>query len=91
MAISAPYEDGTGVIYIYKGSSKGPIFNERITPRSFTITNVKGFGLGISNGNDIDKNGHNGNYCVKQRGQITILIILQMWLLEHINLDKYSF
>ncbi|XP_066152054.1 integrin alpha-PS5-like isoform X2 [Euwallacea fornicatus] len=64
VAISAPYEDsGTGAVYIYRGSSEGLTdkYSQRISPSDFNIggITIKGFGRGISRGNDIDGNGHN--------------------------------
>lgn len=53
-------------MYIYYGSSEGfTNYNSyRIAPSDFQMhvpnTIIKGFGLGLSNGNDIDNNGHNG-------------------------------
>ncbi|XP_066259605.1 integrin alpha-PS4-like [Euwallacea similis] len=64
VAISAPYEDdGTGAVYIYRGSVEGLTdrYSQRISPSDFNIAGIiiKGFGRGISKGNDIDGNGHN--------------------------------
>ncbi|XP_030760610.1 integrin alpha-PS5-like isoform X2 [Sitophilus oryzae] len=59
IAISAPYE-GNGAVYIYRGSPTDLKFSQRITPSQFNIgDSIKGFGLGLSRGNDIDQNGHN--------------------------------
>ncbi|XP_050507393.1 integrin alpha-V [Diabrotica virgifera virgifera] len=64
IAIAAPYEnDGTGAVYIFMGSSDGikNVYGQRLVPSMFAnpALNVKGFGMGISRGNDIDSNGHN--------------------------------
>ncbi|XP_019758184.2 integrin alpha-PS5 [Dendroctonus ponderosae] len=64
VAIAAPYEDdGAGAVYIYRGSTEGLTnhFSQRISPSDFhmDVVNVKGFGMGLSKGNDIDRNGHN--------------------------------
>ncbi|XP_023030093.2 integrin alpha-PS4 isoform X1 [Leptinotarsa decemlineata] len=64
IAVSAPFEDdGTGAVYIYMGSRLGIItsFAQRLTPEQFNgnSVNVKGFGVGLSKGNDIDGSGHN--------------------------------
>ncbi|VEN58355.1 unnamed protein product, partial [Callosobruchus maculatus] len=64
IAISAPFEDdGVGAVYIYRGSAKGiqSVYSQRLSPSNFegNFGNVRGFGLGISRGNDIDGNGHN--------------------------------
>nr|CAH7751461.1 unnamed protein product [Callosobruchus chinensis] len=52
-----------GAVYIYRGSSKGvqSVYDQRLSPSNFegNFGNVRGFGLGISKGNDIDGNGHN--------------------------------
>ncbi|CAG9765629.1 unnamed protein product [Ceutorhynchus assimilis] len=66
-AVSAPYEDeGKGAVYIYNGCSDGigDSFSQRLTASLFanfiTFTErTRGFGMGLSRGNDIDKNGHN--------------------------------
>nr|CAI5850254.1 unnamed protein product [Callosobruchus analis] len=64
VAISAPFEDdGIGAVYIYRGSAKGlqNVYSQRLSPSNFegNFGNVRGFGLGISKGSDIDGNGHN--------------------------------
>lgn len=66
IAISAPYEDGgIGAVYIFLGGPNGlqNYYSQRLTPSSFpgNHLNIRGFGMGISRGNDIDGNGHNGN------------------------------
>lgn len=67
MAISAPYEDdGVGAVYIYMGSKNGvqQTHSQRLSPASFegSATLTRGFGLGVSRGNDIDGNGHSGKF-----------------------------
>lgn len=69
MAISAPNEDdGIGAVYIYMGDKNGieQNFKQRLSPSIFKIKlpKTRGFGLGLSRGNDIDGNGHNGNYIL---------------------------
>ncbi|XP_072386444.1 integrin alpha-PS5-like [Diabrotica undecimpunctata] len=64
VAIAAPFEDdGSGAVYVFMGSSDGikNVYGQRLVPSTFTnpALNVKGFGMGISRGNDIDGNGHN--------------------------------
>ncbi|CAH1169796.1 unnamed protein product [Phaedon cochleariae] len=64
IAISAPFEDdGTGAVYIYMGEKQGikTTYSQRLSPLNFygNYHSVKGFGLGLSKGNDIDGNGHN--------------------------------
>lgn len=66
VAISAPYEDGQGAVYIYLGSKENLVFGERITPQHVQRTVpgsgvIRGFGFGLSRGSDIDGNGFNGN------------------------------
>lgn len=65
VAISAPNEDdGVGAVYIYLGSKNGiqKTYSQRLSPLSFNgpLSTTRGFGLGLSRGNDIDGNGHNG-------------------------------
>ncbi|XP_050306120.1 integrin alpha-5-like [Anthonomus grandis grandis] len=56
VAISAPYEDnGRGAVYIYKGGPEGLEFSQRL----IGADDSKGFGAGLSRGNDVDNNGHN--------------------------------
>ncbi|KAG5880219.1 hypothetical protein JTB14_004271 [Gonioctena quinquepunctata] len=64
IAVSAPFEnDGLGAVYIYMGTQRGieTTFAQRLSPEHFSgnFANVRGFGLGLSRGNDIDENGHN--------------------------------
>ncbi|XP_072384211.1 integrin alpha-PS5-like [Diabrotica undecimpunctata] len=64
IAISAPFEDdGTGAVYIYMGTSIGinETFNQRLTPSTFSpvFPNVRGFGMGLSKGVDINNDGYN--------------------------------
>ncbi|XP_063919454.1 integrin alpha-4-like [Zophobas morio] len=65
-AIAAPYEDdGVGAVYIYFGTHTGFVNDQflRISPSDFATvypkTVIKGFGVGISNGNDINNDKHN--------------------------------
>lgn len=69
VVISAPYEDETGVIYIYLGSREGlsKTYSQRIGPEEFNLavnvkSKIKGFGFALSRGLDLDNNGHNGLY-----------------------------
>ncbi|XP_057659085.1 integrin alpha-PS5-like [Diorhabda carinulata] len=64
VAISAPFEnDGRGVVYIFMGSSEGirTTYSQRLVPSDFPGNHypIKGFGIGLSRGNDVDGNGHN--------------------------------
>ncbi|XP_060536062.1 integrin alpha-PS3-like isoform X2 [Cylas formicarius] len=65
VAISAPYEDdGIGAVYIYRGNPEGleRKYSQRLSPLELNIRAsnlVRGFGLGVSRGADIDQNGHN--------------------------------
>lgn len=61
VAISAPYEDGTGAVYIFMGSKDGPKLGDTISPKTFHPgIAISGFGFGLSGGKDVDNNGHNG-------------------------------
>lgn len=65
VAISAPNEDdGIGAVYIYMGGQNGiqQEYSQRLSPLLFNggLTTSKGFGMGLSRGNDLDENGHNG-------------------------------
>lgn len=64
MAISAPYEEGVGAVYIYLGNREGidKSYSQKISPSFFAtpLSNVRGFGYSISKGVDVDNNSHNG-------------------------------
>ncbi|CAG9835896.1 unnamed protein product [Diabrotica balteata] len=64
IAISAPFEDdGTGAVYIYMGTRFGinETFNQRLTPSTFSpvVPKVRGFGMGLSKGVDVNNDGYN--------------------------------
>ncbi|CAG9768512.1 unnamed protein product [Ceutorhynchus assimilis] len=97
VAISAPYEDdGKGAVYIYKGSAEGLIdqFSQRLSPGDFNIgqTIVKGFGLGISKGQDTDGNGHNdiaiGAYKTDQVFIVRSYSIIDYQILLHPDISS---
>ncbi|KAF2884232.1 hypothetical protein ILUMI_21924 [Ignelater luminosus] len=75
VAISAPYEDGQGVIYIYLGNKNGlsTEYSQRIAAK--TIDNsLQGFGFTISKAIDIDKNLHNDiAVSAYKSGQVAII------------------
>ncbi|GBL83085.1 Integrin alpha-9 [Araneus ventricosus] len=57
IAIGAPYEDGSGVVYIYHGSRSG--MNVQYVQRIAAVeinSGLSGFGIHISRGFDIDSN-----------------------------------
>ncbi|XP_068247139.1 integrin alpha-PS3-like isoform X1 [Palaemon carinicauda] len=62
VAIGAPWEnDGSGAVYIYLGAEDGlrEQFSQRISPKDFpTREPLRGFGMGISRGTDIDDDGY---------------------------------
>jgi hypothetical protein len=64
IAVGAPYE-GAGAVYIYHGDKSGIHFDpvqkilaEDIDPR------LKGFGISLSNGVDVDGNHYNGMFTL---------------------------
>lgn len=63
IAVGAPYEEGTGVVYIYNG--KTPRMEDKYSQRIFgkdIRVGVSGFGYYISKfGEDLDENKYNGN------------------------------
>lgn len=80
--MSAPYENGIGAVYVYMGSKGGLLskYSQKIVPSDFKMIggpSPKGFGLGLSRGNDIDGNGHNGTvnleikYCIYSNNLFT--------------------
>lgn len=72
VAIGAPWENnGTGIVYIYKGSRNGlmPQYTQRIFSND-----ASGFGVSISKGYDVDNNGCNGKYPTKMSFNIKPII-----------------
>lgn len=66
VAISAPYEQQTGVVYIYLGNFEGITqkYSQRIQPEDFhPATTIRGFGISLSKGVDVDDNSYNGLSC----------------------------
>lgn len=63
IAVGAPYEEGTGVVYIYNG--KTPRMEDKYSQRILgkdIRAGVSGFGYYISKfGEDLDENKYNGN------------------------------
>lgn len=61
MAVSAPYEEDSGVVYIFQGSKKGLITveSQRIVGKEVS-SELRGFGLSISRSLDIDGNKYLG-------------------------------
>ncbi|KAK5648517.1 hypothetical protein RI129_003409 [Pyrocoelia pectoralis] len=60
VAISAPYEEESGAVYIYLGGKNGlsKEYSQRILGKSIKPS-VRGFGFSISKGIDTDRNFHN--------------------------------
>lgn len=56
VAISAPYDDGTGSVYIYRGSRNGLVTSEY--QRIPGVAGSKYFGFQVSSGLDVDGNGY---------------------------------
>lgn len=69
VAISAPYENDSGAVYIFLGGWEGLSKNyaQVISPENFNIPSpnkvvINGFGFSISKAVDVDDNSHNGKY-----------------------------
>lgn len=63
IAVGAPYEEGTGVVYIYNGKTPRmeDKYSQRILGKDIRV-GVSGFGYYISKfGEDLDENKYNGN------------------------------
>lgn len=63
IAVGAPYEEGTGVVYIYNGNKPRmeDRYSQRILGKEIRV-GVSGFGYYISKfGEDLDENKYNGN------------------------------
>ena len=62
LAVGAPYEaGGSGAVYIYRGSATGLLTtaSQKLVAKDVS-PNLKGFGISISRGTDIDGNGYAG-------------------------------
>ena len=60
VGVGAPYE-GSGVVYIYHGSSSGLVSKPSQILRAHTFTSaLSGFGISLSRGLDLDSNGYPG-------------------------------
>lgn len=60
IAVGAPYEEN-GVVYVYHGSAEGIKHKPAQIIQAVTIDQqIKGFGIGLSKGVDIDGNHYNG-------------------------------
>ncbi|KAJ8924151.1 hypothetical protein NQ315_006935 [Exocentrus adspersus] len=99
VAISAPNEDdGVGAVYIYRGGKTGinQVYSQRLSPLDFPgrFGSVRGFGQGLSNGVDIDENGHNdlavGAYRSNQVFVIKTLNVIDYILLLEPNVTSVS-
>uniref|UniRef100_T1JAX2 NADP-dependent oxidoreductase domain-containing protein n=1 Tax=Strigamia maritima TaxID=126957 RepID=T1JAX2_STRMM len=55
VAIGAPYEGSGGAVYLYRGSENGLIQSQKIVAAEIDQS-LRGFGISISKGLDIDKN-----------------------------------
>lgn len=73
-AIAAPYVD-SGIVYIYRGGTKGLELSQRIVG-SELFPGVAGFGFAISRGQDIDKNGYNGLFYFSNTRFLKLLCFL---------------
>ena len=62
VAIGAPYEEGSGAVYIYNGAKNGlhKKFSQRILARTLN-SGLRGFGYSFSRPLDIDSNHYEGN------------------------------
>jgi hypothetical protein len=61
--VGAPYEEN-GVVYVYHGSTDGiKQMPAQIIQAKVIDQRIKGFGISLSKGVDIDGNHYNGKYC----------------------------
>ena len=65
LAVGAPYEEGSGAVYIYLGSKAGIVNvpSQKILASSISPL-LKGFGISLSRGLDMDHNNYPGNISV---------------------------
>lgn len=81
IAISAPYEQQTGVIYIYLGNFEGisEKYSQKIQPEEFQPkSTIRGFGMSISKGVDVDNNSYNGLSFIYSEGVVVNTLILDV-------------
>jgi hypothetical protein len=64
IAVGAPYE-GAGAVYIYHGDKTGIVFDpvQKILAEHID-SRLKGFGISLSNGVDVDGNHYNGIFTL---------------------------
>lgn len=63
MAVGAPYEDeGKGAIYIFRGGADGiqTEASQKIVASDIQRPGLRGFGIALSRGVDVDGNGYPG-------------------------------
>ncbi|CAG0915435.1 unnamed protein product, partial [Notodromas monacha] len=58
LAVGAPYEDGVGAVYLYLGSRNGFRSSPQIIRASVLSDQLRGFGISISRGVDMDHNSY---------------------------------
>ena len=60
IAVGAPYaNNNTGIVYIYNGGFRGVILSQTLIGDQIH-PHLKGFGISISHGTDVDHNGYPG-------------------------------
>jgi hypothetical protein len=64
IAVGAPYE-GAGAVYIYHGDKTGIVFDpvQKILAENID-SRLRGFGISLSNGVDVDGNHYNGIFTL---------------------------
>lgn len=64
VAVGAPFE-GAGAVYIYQGAKTGIVFDpvQKILAQNID-SRLRGFGISLSNGVDVDGNHYNGTFTL---------------------------
>ena len=62
LAVGAPFEEDSGVVYVYFGSRRGLSVEHQVIKGSTLSPTLKGFGMSISRGVDMDQNKYPGEW-----------------------------
>ncbi|KAK3870179.1 hypothetical protein Pcinc_024566 [Petrolisthes cinctipes] len=89
LAVGAPYEDGGGVVYIYRGSETGLVVAPSQTISASDMGSaLRGFGSAISRGTDVDGNGYIDVAIGAHEGRGGVMVVRSRKVLHlHMHLE----
>ncbi|KAK4297283.1 hypothetical protein Pmani_030290 [Petrolisthes manimaculis] len=89
LAVGAPYEDGGGVVYIYRGSETGLVVAPSQTISASDMGSaLRGFGSAISRGTDVDSNGYIDVAIGAHEGRGGVMVVKSRRVLHlHMHLE----